>query len=297
MPASNNIFRNIRYFEKGGETTPFLFKGKEYYLLNISPVHENLPPETPEHAVIADAETHQWSAPLLEGHYFISAYSDPRDGLLYCFAPRFSKTASWRWAAQDLIWTCTEDMKTWSKPQLAIENYPYGNLINTCVTFDGSRYVMLLEVRDTGKPFALRFLESKDLRSWNFIDGAYFRNNITYLGAGAIYYIPEQDYYYITYLTEFTNEATGDLNYATNIARSRDLKTWERGKEPILFPDYSHPIINHPDRFEINAGDAEFLQLEGKVRICGCGGDQLGCLDRFTCEYEGTMAELFARFF
>ena len=34
MPASNNIFKNIRYFEKGGETTPFLFKGKEYYLLN-----------------------------------------------------------------------------------------------------------------------------------------------------------------------------------------------------------------------------------------------------------------------
>ena len=37
MPASNNIFKNIRYFDKGGETTPFLFKGKEYYLLNISP--------------------------------------------------------------------------------------------------------------------------------------------------------------------------------------------------------------------------------------------------------------------
>ena len=86
---------------------------------------------------------------------------------------------------------------------------------------------------------------------------------------------------------------------------STEEETWKQLKNTtfdlvIVMPgsdNSAHPIINHPGRFEINAGDAEFLQLDGKVRICGCGGDQLGCLDRFTCEYEGTMSELFARFF
>lgn len=297
MPRKDNIWENIQYATEGAEATFFIFKGKEYCLLNFSPAHDKLPEGTREHARIYDVETSaEVGGPVFEGYYFISAYSNPRDGKVYCFAPRFEAPRAWLTGhAMDYI--CSDDLIHWSAPAPVTENYNCGCLLNTGVTFDGERYVMLVEVRDVGKPFSVKFLESRDLKSWQFIDGALFRNNITYLGAGAIYYVPEDKYYYITYLNEFTNEETGDLNYDTHIARSRDLFNWERGKRPVLFPDYTHPITDGNGIMEINASDAEFIEIDGKVKACGAGGNQLGVKDRFTCWYNGPMAELFAGFF
>ncbi|MBO5791587.1 MAG: hypothetical protein J6S54_03855 [Lentisphaeria bacterium] len=296
MPRKDDIWENMEYFKEGAETTFFFFKGREYCLLNFSPAHDELPEGTPEHARIYDVETGECSGPVFEGYYFISAYSNPRDGKVYCFAPRFSAPRAWLTAhAMDYI--CSDDLIHWSKPAPVIENYNCGALLNTGVTFDGERYVMLVELRDTGKPFSIKFLESRDMQHWSLIDGALFRNNITYLGAGAIYYIPEDNYYYITYLNEFTNEETGDLNYDTHIARSHDLVHWERGRRAVLFPDYTHPILGGNGIMEINASDAEFIEINGRVKACGAGGNQLGVKDRFTCWYNGTMAELFKSFF
>ena len=296
MPRKDDIWENMEYFKEGAETTFIFFKGREYCLLNFSPAHDELPEGTPEHARIYDVETGECSGPVFEGYYFISAYSNPRDGKVYCFAPRFSAPRAWLTAhAMDYI--CSDDLIHWSKPAPVIENYNCGALLNTGVTFDGERYVMLVELRDTGKPFSIKFLESRDMQHWSLIDGALFRNNITYLGAGAIYYIPEDNYYYITYLNEFTNEETGDLNYDTHIARSHDLVHWERGRRAVLFPDYTHPILGGNGIMEINASDAEFIEINGRVKACGAGGNQLGVKDRFTCWYNGTMAELFKSFF
>ena len=297
MPRKDNIWENIEYFSEGAELTPFIFKDREYYLLNFSPAHDVLPEGTKEHARIFNAATGECcGAPLMEGYYFISAYSNPRDGKVYCFAPRFEKPRAWM-TGHALDYICSDDLIHWSEPAPVIENYNCGSLLNTGVTFDGERYVMLVELRDVGKPFSIKFLESGDLKTWSLIDGALFRNNITYLGAGAIYYIPEDGYYYITYLNEFTNEETGDLNYDTHIARSRDLFHWERGKRAVLFPDYSHIILGSSGIREINTSDAEFIEIGGKVKACSAGGNQLGIKDRYTCWYNGTMAQLFASFF
>ena len=296
MPLMNNIWENIQYAAEGAEASPFIFKGREYYILNFSPVHDSLPEGSREHARIVDAETGEMGEPIFEGYYFISAYSDPREDKVYCFAPRFDGPQAWVTGhAMDYI--CSDDLIHWSKPAPVTENYSCGCLLNTGVTFDGERYVMLVEVRDVGKPFSVKFLESKDLKSWSFVEGALFRNNITYLGAGAIYFVPEDGFYYITYLNEFTNEETGDLNYDTHIARSRDLKHWERGKRPVLFPDYDHIISGSSGIREINASDAEFIEINGKVKAYGAGGNQLGTKDRFTCRYNGSMAKLFSGFF
>lgn len=296
MPRKDDIWENIEYFPEGAELTPFMFKGEEYYLLNFSPAHDKLPEGTLEHARIYHAATGKCGAPLMEGYYFISAYSDPRSGKVYCFAPRFDKPRRWM-TGHAIDYISSDDLIHWSAPAPVIENYNSGSLLNTGVTFDGERYVMLVELRDVGKPFSIKFLESKDLKNWSLIDGALFRNNITYLGAGAIYFIPEDGFYYITYLNEFTNEETGDLNYDTHIARSRDLFHWERGKRSILFPDYEHIILGSSGIREINTSDAEFIEIGGRVKACSAGGNQLGIKDRYTCWYNGTMAQLFASFF
>ena len=57
MAATNNLWTHIHYHAVGGESTPFLFKGREYYLLNLSPVHEAMDKSIPEHAVIVDTES------------------------------------------------------------------------------------------------------------------------------------------------------------------------------------------------------------------------------------------------
>lgn len=295
MPRKDGIWDDINYFPEGAEVSPFFFKGREYYIINFSPAHDKLPEGTKEHARIVDVETGEMGAPIFEGYYFISAYSNPRDGKVYCFAPRFERPRAWI-SGHAMDYICSDDLIHWSKPAPVIENYNSGFLLNTGVTFDGERYVMLVELRDIGKPFSIKFLESADMKSWRLMDGALFRNNITYLGAGAIYYIPEDKYYYITYLNEFTNEETGDLNYDTHIARSRDLFHWERGKRPVLFPDYGHKILG-TDICEINASDAEFIEINGRVKAYSAGGNQLGIKDRFTCWHNGSMAELFASFF
>ena len=293
MAAENKIWTDIHYFAEGGESTPFLFKGHEYYLLNLSPVHESMDKSIPEHAVIVDAESgKRIGGRIFENSYFISAYSDPRSGRVFCFASRVEK--GWRSHNIDLIYS--EDLEHWSLPVPALENYP-GLVYNTGVTFDGNRYVMLLEVRDTGKAFGVKFLESDDLIHWKMAEGAAFYNTVSYLGAGAIYYLKEDQYYYITYLDEKVEPASGTLHYYTNIARSKDLRSWERGKSPILAPDFNHEVLSHKGVFEINASDAEFLEVNGKVISHSCGGNQLGAHDWCRCEYNGTMHRLFSSFF
>lgn len=292
MPKKNDLWTNICYHAVGGEASPFIFRNREYYLLNLSPLHENLPAGTKEHAVIVDVKNNRWSKPVFEDYYFISAFSDPREEKVYCIGSRVKNG----WKSHDLDMICSDDLEHWSKPRPVLEDYS-GLVYNTGITFDGERYVMLVEVRDSGKAFGFRFLGSKDMIHWDFIEGASFYNTVCYLGAGAIYYIPDQKYYYITYLDEMVDPCSGELHYATNIARSTDLKTWTRGKKRVLEPDYSHEVLDHPGIFEINTSDAEFIELPGVVKAYSCGGNQLGAHDWFTCEYHGTMGELFAGFF
>ena len=292
MSTGKAIWSKKEYHTTGAESTPFIFKGKEYYLLNLSPRHEDMEKSIPEHAVIVDAETGKWgSKRVFENYYFISAYSDPCSDRVFCFASKVEN--GWRSHRIDLIYS--DDLENWSEPVIALQDYP-GYVYNTGVTFDGERYVMFLEVRDQGKAFGAKFLESKDLIHWKMIEGAAFYNTVSYLGAGAIYYTPEDKYFYITYLDEKVAE-DGTLHYMTNIARSHDLFKWERGKCPILEPDYTHEVLNHKGIFEINASDAEFLEVNGKVRAHACGGNQLGAHDWYTCEYDGPMQELFSSFF
>jgi alpha-L-fucosidase len=158
---------------------------------------------------------------------------------------------------------------------------------------------MLFETDDKRyKPFTFRFLESTDLVHWTLLDKPIYGDK-KYVGGPALYYLHEDGFFYVTYVNEFINEETRAMNYDTCIARSMDLINWEEGTRPILFPDYNHRPFprKHPAVFEINASDAEFIEKDGKVSVFYCGGNQQGVCDNATAEFNGSLLDLFHKFF
>ncbi len=288
---------NRTYFAHGGEASPFFFHGKEFYLLNISAWHQDAPAGTPDHAVVVDAATHErGAARVLEGHYFISAFECA--GRVYCLGIDL-RAARENWTSSKISLSWSDDLVHWSAPRTVVE-HPQGAVFNTATIHDGRRFVLLLEVRDPGRPFEFIFFESQDLVHWRQLPGASLGTQMRYIGAPAMYYFPDQEKTYVTYLHEFDNPATpGLLNYDTRLARTADYIHWEFAAQPVISPDYGHrlTLVGHPEVFEVNVGDAEFIEAGGKVKIYACGGNQLGVHDYFVAECGGTLEELFTGMF
>ena len=288
-------WENIEHFLKfgdAGEITPFRFKGRDYILLNRSVINSSLPEGEEDCADIIDLADNKVVSRVMKGHYFIEAYV--ANDRCYCFGGPMTYK---HWDAKqiDMIWS--DDLINWSEPEPIVKHD--FQLYNTAVTFDGERYVLLYEHNDPKYPFfTYYFLESKDLQNWTRIPDAAFAKD-HYAGGPWIHYIAEDKLYYVTWCREFTNPETGALNYDTSIARSADLINWEYGKRPIISPDYSHrpDPENHPDVYELNAADAEFIETPDGVRAYWGGGNQQGVLDWITGVYKGSLTELFHRFF
>ena len=289
------IWKSVTHFDGIGEATPFEFKGKKYLLFNLSGINQEEEKGNVDRAVIRELDTGNTLCEILPNHYFISAYV--ANGKCYCFGSYVGEHPG-QWRAHKINMICSDDLIHWSEPKCILD-YPLGCVYNTGTIFGGERYIMLFETDDRRFPiFTFRFLESKDLENWTLMDKAIYGDK-KYVGGPAIYYIPEDKMIYITYVNEFINEETRQVNYDTCIARTRDLVHWEEGNRPILFPDYEHKPSpeKHPDVYEINASDAEFIEQDGKVIVYYCGGNQMGIGDAAKAEYEGTLAQLFQEFF
>ena len=108
-------------------------------------------------------------------------------------------------------------------------------------------------------------------------------------------------FYYVTYVDLFIHPVTLKLCFRTSITRSKDLIDWEEAPEdrPVLLPDFSSrpDPEGHPDVWDVNASDAEFIQEEGQVRAYYNGSNQWGVSDNRTAVCPGTMRELFESFF
>ena len=89
------------------------------------------------------------------------------------------------------------------------------------------------------------------------------------------------------------------VNYDTRLARTADYIHWEFAPQPVISPDYGHhlTLVGHPEVFEVNVSDAEFIETNGKVKIYACGGNQLGVHDYFVAESDGPLEELFTGMF
>lgn len=289
------IWKNVCHFNGVSEATPFVFKGKKYTLYNLTAIEKLLPEGEVDRAVILEEGTNNKVSEVLLDHYFISAFV--ANDRCYCFGSYMGDEHG-TWHAHKINVVYSDDLIHWSEP-LPVLDYPQGYVYNTGTVFDGERYIMLFETSDRRYPiFTFRFLESKDLIHWTLLDKEIYGDK-KYVGGPALYYFPEDKNFYLTYVNEFINEETRQPNYDTCIARSKNLIDWEEGDKPILFPDYAHQPQpeEHPDVYEINASDAEFIERDGKVIVYYCGGNQMGIMDSATAEYDGTLLQLFNEFF
>lgn len=279
-----------------GEMTPFIFKGRDYRVENIM----HLSPRSryhDDHFLIRDLERNRIVSIPLMNHFFGTAYV--AGNICYCFALDYEEYPSWQAYGIDMI--RSSDLITWSRPQKIFTSPEPEHVFNNAVAFDGKRYVMLYETDAPPYPkYTFKFLESIDLVHWVPIPDAIYGDK-KYVGGPAMYFIPEDGFFYVTYVNEFTNPETGELNYDTRITRTKNFTDWENAPEnrPVLSPDYVHrpDPMHHPDVFEINASDAEFIEKNGKVTVYYCGGNQQGVADNKSAEFKGTLAELFQSFF
>lgn len=280
-----------------GEMTPFVFKNEHYRLENVlahfltpgSPVGSR--PWENHFRIRRESDDRLISIPLLN-HYFASAFVWGER--CYCFSSTQGEKG-WR---LDMI--SSTDLISWSSPVCIFETDSPSNCIcNSSVTFDGERFVLLYECSDPKFPvYTFKFLSSADLCKWQEIPDAICLD-LKYGGGPAIYRAGE--FYYVTFVDLFIHPVERRLAFRTSVTRSKDLVTWQEAPEerPVLLPDFaSRPDPEgHPEIYDVNASDAEFIQEPEGVRVCYNGGNQWGVSDNRRAFYPGTLKEFFESFF
>ena len=277
----------------GGEMTPFRFRDVLYRLENNSRLTDDAGKIVSGCVIRRESDDQVIAAHPMDGHYFITAFV--WNDRCYCYGQNIKDR-------HRLDMTVSDDFIHWENPHCILDlTQENACVFNNGVTWDGKRFVMLYETSDPKYPiFTFKFMESTDLIHWKPIPGALYGQE-KYVGGPALYYSPEDGYYYVTYVDQYVHPIERRLNYRTLLTRSRDLIHFEDAPEgrSVVEPVYSyraHPE-KHPDVYEFNSSDAEFIEDNGKVRVYFLGGNQLGVSDNQYAECPGTLASVFQSFY
>lgn len=300
MSWTNPLIKKGVIKQIGAEVTPFVFKDRFYLLENFTRA-QDFPGCDPHFKFHEDgfrirdvAKDTVISVPLLN-HYYAAAFvwSDR----VYAFCVDYGWSDRRELKTYKMLFS--DDLITWSKPEVIIQANPDEQLCNNGVTHDGRRFVILIETSDPRWPiYTFKFYESRDLLKWSQIPDAYYGVD-KYVGGPALYFVG--GYYYVTYVNSEGPNKNGNHCYCTRIARSKDLLTWEDAPKDRKFvdynPNYQTNPENYPGVFEINASDVELCEWKGKTIAYFVGGNQLGCADMQWAEFEGKLQNLFEAFF
>ncbi len=278
------------------ESTPFVFNDRLYRLENFHKSDEFLdkPVDYRFHEDgfrIRDVEADRVvSVPLLN-HYFAIAYV--WQGRVYAFAGDLGEDEPW-WHIRKIIMISSDDLITWTKPQVVLRSERGERMFNTGICHDGSQFVMLYETDDKRWPkFTFKYLRSTDMVNWEPIPNALYGTD-KYVGGPALYF--EGGWYYTLYL-----ESLGEGRYETRITRSKDLVNWQDAPAGRPFlphdPNRQPDPVNHPEVWELNASDPDLCEYKGKTIVYFNGGNQLGVGDFQWAEFDGSPRELFECFF
>jgi len=201
----------------------------------------------------------------------------------------------------------SEDLVRWSEPRVVLAQPGY-RVYNTTLCKADGKYVMAFEMdvpkEKVGVPYTMFFAASKDLKSWQEIDGASFGKTF-YTGAPLLRY--HDGWYYFFYLRiDKTSDPKCPEVYRQQVVRSRDLKTWEHSRRTVLDFDADDRLVHPKAQFtaderrqiaeslDINASDIDMTEYGGKLLISYSWGDQQGheflalaeadCTEREFCE-------------
>lgn len=238
---------------------------------------------------IRDVESGDIITDPLTGYAFASAFV--WDNTVHVFAGDYGENKPWR-NITEIVMTKSNDLMTWSEPQVVLRAENDEFIFNTAICHDGKRFIMLYETNDQQWPaFTFKYCRSEDLMNWQLIPDAVFGRE-KYAGGPALYH--EGAWYYTLYLHDLGN------GWETRIVRSRDLVHWEEaptGRPFVTYDTSHHPALWPDDVQEVNASDAELCYWQGKTIVYFTGCDQKYAGDLQTAEFEGTPRELLEHYF
>ena len=244
------------------ENTPVIFQGKMYYV--------SCDRDLPTHGVNVFDENAVMVTHYETSMQLCSAIVD--NDTLYVFGSR----------GRTIVMASTTDLVNWNTQ--TVLNAPY-TLYNSSVAKDATGYVMAYENCENVCTFSLA--RSKDLIHWQ---NAGDWHDYHYTACPTIRYVG--GYYYVMFLGEFDSG-----NYATLIARSSDLYTWQTSPQAVVSPlDGLDATLNSG-----NTSDLDFVEINGKVLIEYQNFSQHNVVINGTgtrlASFDGTMEQFLSKFF
>jgi len=281
------------------EVTPFVFRDRLYRLENFVRFHD-FPGTTPEYRFHEDgfrirdvAGDRIISIPLLN-HYFATAF--PWEGRVYVFAGDYGEDLPW-WHIRRTVMISSDDLITWTKPQVVLEADPDERLFNYAVCHARGKFYLLYETDDQRwpPPFTLRFCVSDDLLHWQKLGPEYLYGQGKYTGGPALYFDEIEDWFYCLYLEDLGH------GWETRVTRSRDLRTWHDAPpdRPVVTFDPQREIdpATWPGVKEASASDLELCEFHGNTVAYWINGDQQGAMVEYTGTIDGPLVKFLRAFF
>lgn len=248
------------------EVSSVVWKGRPCHVAFHRPGRGGTPEDY--YAVLSDAETGEVLGRFAEGYGLGCALV--HDGALYIFASRFEE-GNWN----DVTMFTSKDLENWEQRVVVAQENEHLFNSSVCATDDG--FVMAYESNDPTYPgFTTKFATSRDLATWEKVEGAAFGTD-RYTACPNIHYL--DGYYYVLYLERRTPRHF----FETYITRSKDLRSWElSGANPVLRARGTDEGIN--------ASDVDVIEFEGSTHVHFTVGDQLSWMDVKRATYPGTKA-------
>lgn len=299
MTWTNPLKEHVRIAGTIGEVTPFVFRDRLYRIENFMRFNDfsGQPPGYRFHEDgfrIRDvADDRIISIPMLN-HYFAIAF--PWNDRVYVFAGDYEDNLPW-WHIRRTTMISSDDLITWTKPQVVMEAENKEHLFNYAVCRANDKFIMLYETDDNRWPaFTMRFCESSDLVHWTKLGTDHIYGTNKYTGGPALYYDKEQDWFYCLYLEELSNRT-----WETRITRSRDLITWQDAPagRPVVTFDATRDVNSDiwPGVKERSASDLELCEFQGKTHIYWINGNQQGAASQYRGTADGPANQYLRHFF
>ena len=300
----NEMFTNWKAVSTTtAETTPFVFKGKLYRLecfVVYTDDHSKVNHSPEDGSRIRDLSDNSIVSIPWRGHYYSQVFV--WDDKVHIFGTAMKSITQ-------IMHMVSDDLVNWSAPAVAITPEEGESLYNTDFCWDGERFVMLYETNDSAyPPFTFKYAQSTDLENWELIDGALYGTD-KYVGGPALHYY--DGWYYTVYVNALGKDLCSNYPdnanmsnqypscYDSRIARSRDLITWVDSEKIVVQANYNR-LVNpevFPGVVDINASDFAMCQWGEKVIMHWNGGNQMGCFDLQSAEFEGTEQQFLESFF
>ena len=262
------------------ETTPIVFQGNRYlfesYRASPETTYGNM------YLQLKNLETGEYSNPFAYGFSLGCAFVSGNQ--INVFASDRT-TDDW---FHDIYRFTSTDGSTWTRSANPVVARDGGeHLLNCSVCQDDQGYLMAYE-SDSPRSFCFRFARSSDLSTWTKLDAPTFQGpgGNEYSACPCIRY--SNGYYYVMYLAQ-NSVLNGQSGFATEMARSKDLVTWE-------FSD-GNPILTPADGEGINNSDVDLFEYDGKTYVYYATGDQQTWVNVKCAVYDGSMSEFFGSYF